>query len=337
MPTRIVLCYPVEEQHLRQIAAAMPEAELIDAGQDRIAEELFRADLFCGHAKVPVDWDGVVRQGRLRWLQSSAAGMDHCLVPAVIASDIVVTSASGVLADQVAEHTIALVTAWCRNLPTFFRAQQKKEFIRRPTRDLTLSTVGIIGLGGVGRRLAELLSAFHVRILATDLFPLDKPDHVETLWPAERLGEMLPQVDMLVLCVPLNATTHQMIDRAVMARMKPGALLVNVARGPLVVEADLVASLEAGHLAGAVMDVTDPEPLPPESRLWAMPNVIITPHVGGQGVWRIDRMTDMFCRNLRRWQAGQPLINFLSDKRLGFPIRGGGAPLWGDVVGEKEG
>src|SRR3989304_3047353 len=120
---RIVLCYPVEQKHIARIAAAMPGAEIIDAGQERIAEELFSADIFCGHAKVPVDWDGVVSQGRLRWIQSSAAGMDHCLVPSVIESDIVVPSASGVLAEQVAEHTIALLTAWFRGLPTFFRAQ----------------------------------------------------------------------------------------------------------------------------------------------------------------------------------------------------------------------
>ena len=99
---RIVLCYPVEPKHIEQIADAMPEAEIVDAGQERIADELFTADIFCGHAKVPVDWDAVVRHGRLRWIQSSAAGMDHCLVPSVIESDIVVTSASGVLADQVA-------------------------------------------------------------------------------------------------------------------------------------------------------------------------------------------------------------------------------------------
>ena len=100
---------PSKPHHIEQIAAAAPDAEVVDAGQERIAEELFAADIFCGHAKVPVDWDGVVRQGRLRWIQSSAAGMDHCLVPSVIESDIVVTSASGVLADQVAEHTIALI------------------------------------------------------------------------------------------------------------------------------------------------------------------------------------------------------------------------------------
>ena len=310
----------------------MPEAEIVDAGQQHVATELFGADIFCGHAKVPVDWDGVVRQGRLRWIQSSAAGMDHCLVPSVIESDITVTSASGVLADQVAEHTIALLTGWCRSLPVYFRAQQKREFIRRPTRDLTRSTVGIVGLGGVGRRLAQLLKAFETRILAVDLFPIDKPACVDALWPADRLDDLLAAVDFLVLCLPLNASTRGVIDAAKLAKMKRGALLANMARGPLVVTDDLIASLQSGQLAGAVMDVTEPEPLPPDNRLWEFPNVIITPHVGGQSSWRIDNMTEMFCRNLKRWQKGLPLVNFLSDKRLGFPIRGGGSPLWSDVT-----
>jgi D-3-phosphoglycerate dehydrogenase len=325
---RIVLCYPVEPRHCEQIAAAAPGAEVVDAGQQHVARELFSADIYCGHAKVPVDWDGVVGRGRLQWIQSSAAGMDHCLVPSVIKSPIVVTSASGVLADQVAEHTVALVTGWCRSLPTFFRAQQKKEFIRRPTRDLTRSTVGIVGLGGVGRRLAQLLSGFQTRILATDMFPVEKPDYVEALWPADRLDDLLARVDVLVLSLPLNEMTRGMIDASALARMKSDALLVNVARGPLVVEADLVAALDAGRLAGAVLDVTDPEPLPESSRLWELPNVIITPHVAGQSAWRIDSMTTLFCRNLRRWQAGEPLINYLADKRLGFPIRGTGTPIW---------
>ena len=328
MSTRIVLCYPVEQKHIGQIAAAMPEAEVVDAGQDRIGEEIFNADIFCGHAKVPVDWDEVVRRGRLKWIQSSAAGMDHCLVPSVIESSIDVTSASGVLSDQVAEHTIALVTGWCRGLPTFFRAQAKREFIRRPTRDLTRSTVGIVGLGGVGRRLTQLLRPFETRILATDMFPVDKPETVDELWAAERLDDLLPVADFLVLCLPLNESTRGMIDAAVISKMKPGALLANVARGPLVVTDDMVAALESGHLAGAVMDVTDPEPLPADSRLWDMPNVIITPHVGGQSSWRIDNMTDMFCQNLQRHRVGLPLINYLTDKQLGFPIRGGDYPLW---------
>jgi D-3-phosphoglycerate dehydrogenase len=348
---RIVLCYETKPRHLEQIVAAAPRAEIVDAGQEGIAREIFTADIFCGHAKVPIDWEGVVRQGRLRWIQSSAAGMDHCLVPPVVASDIVVTSASGALADQVAEHTIALVTAWTRSLPVFFRAQQHKEFIRRPTRDLTGSTVGIVGLGGVGRRLAAVLRGFNTRILATDMFPVDRPEGVAALWGADRLDDLLAAAEILILCVPLypardetgrcalenvalhaahgiNPSTRGMINAATLAKMKAGGLLVNVARGPLVVAADLAAALRSGHLAGAVMDVTDPEPLAPESPLWDMPQVIITPHVGGQAAWRNDKITDLFCRNLARWQQGLPLINYLSDKQLGFPIRGGGYPLW---------
>lgn len=325
---RIALCYPLEKSHLAQIAAVAPDAEIVNAGQERIAEELFHVDIFCGHAKVPVDWDGVVREGRLRWIQSSAAGMDHCLVPSVIASDIVVTSASGVLAEQVAEHAIALLTGWMRSLPAFFRAQQKKEFIRLPTRDLHRSTVGIVGFGGVGRRLASLLSAFKTRILATDMFPIDQPDYVVALWPAERLDELLAQSDVVVLALPLNEMTRGILNARALGRMKRGTLLANMARGPLVVTADLVDALKRGHLAGAVMDVTDPEPLPTQSELWNMPNVIITPHVGGQSALRIDNMTRMFCENLRRWRAGLPLINRLDDKRLGFPIRRPGTLLW---------
>jgi D-3-phosphoglycerate dehydrogenase len=326
---RIVLCYPVEPRHVEQIAAAAPWAEIVDAGQERIAAEIFNADIFCGHAKVPIDWDGVVRQGRLQWIQSSAAGMDHCLVPSVIDSPIVVTSASGVLADQVAEHTIALLTAWTRSLPVFFEAQRKREFIRRPTRDLTRSTVGIVGFGGVGRRIARLLAPFDTRILATDMFPVEKPDYVQALLPADRLDEVLPQVDFLVLALPLNDSTRNMVDRQLLARMRRGSVLANVARGALVVEDDLVEAIASGHLAGAVMDVTEPEPLPPESKLWDLPGVIITPHVGGQAAWRIDRMTELFCENLRRWRERLPLINYLPDKRLGFPIRGAGYPIWG--------
>jgi D-3-phosphoglycerate dehydrogenase len=329
---KIVLCYPLQTKHLHQIQALMPDAEVVDAGQKRIAEALFEADIFCGHAKVPVDWDGVVRQGRLRWVQSSAAGMDHCLVPSVVASDLVVTSASGVLADQVAEHTIALVTAWCRSLPAFFRAQQRKDFTRLPTRDLHRSTVGIIGFGGVGRRLARLMSVFRTRILATDMFPLDKPDYVESLWPADRLDELLLQSDIVVLALPLNEMTRGILAADALARMQRGSLLVNVARGPLVVTGDLIEALRGGTLAGAVMDVTDPEPLPPDNPLWDMPNVLITPHVGGQSATRQDDITRLFCENLKRWKQGEPLINYLSDKKLGFPIRGPGSVLWADIV-----
>jgi len=317
---RIVLCYPVEPRHVAQIQAAAPEAEVIDAPQKRIAEEILSADLFCGHAKVPMPWDEVVRAGRLRWIQSSAAGLDHCLTPAVVESPIVVTSASGVLSDQVAEHTVALLTGLLRSLPEFFRAQQRREYVRLPTRDLHRAMIGIVGFGGVGRRVAEVLAPFKTRILATDLFPIDRPPHVEALWPAERLDDLLPLVDVLILCLPLTPQTRWIIDARRLALLKPGALLMNVARGQLVVEDDLVAALESGRLGGAGLDVAAEEPLPAASRLWDLERVIITPHVAGQSARRIDDMTDFYCENLRRYLAGRPLLN-LVDKRLGFPVR----------------
>lgn len=316
---RVVLCYPVEERHLRELAAAAPAAEIVDAGQEHIARELLDADIFIGHAKVPVPWPEVVRRGRLRWIQSSAAGLDHCLTPEVIDSDILVTSASGLFADQVAEQALALLLGLLRGLPTFFRAAQRREFIRRPTRDLHGATVGIVGFGGNGRRLAELLAPFRTRILATDLFPVNKPPWVEALWPAERLPELLSRVDILILCVPLTPTTQGMIDAAALRRLPAGALLINVARGPVVVERDLAEALASHHLGGAGLDVTEVEPLPSDSPLWEIPQVIITPHVGAQSAHRVDATTRFACDNLRRYLQRRPLRN-LVDKRLGFPV-----------------
>lgn len=315
---RAVLCYPVEPRHVAQLAAAAPGWEIVDAGQERIAAEILEADVFLGHAKVPVPWDEVVRRGRLRWIQSSAAGLDHCLVPSVIASDIPVTSASGLFADPVAEQTFALLFGLLRSMPTFFRAQGKREFIRRPTRDLHDTTVGIVGFGGNGRRLAEVLAPFRCRILATDMFPADQPAHVAELLPADRLDDVLPQVDVLILCVPLNEQTAGMIDARRLALLRPGAILINVARGPVVVERDLVAALESGRLAAAGLDVTEIEPLPADSRLWELPNVMISPHVGAQSARRADVTTDFLAENLARFVQGRPLLN-LVDKRLGFP------------------
>lgn len=315
---RVVICYPVEARHLARIRAAAPECDVVDAGQERIAAEILDADIFCGHAKVPVPWAEVVRQGRLKWIQSSAAGLDHCLTPETIASDILVTSASGLFAEAVAEQTLALLLGLLRSLPTFFRAQQKREFVRRPTRDLHHTTIGIVGLGGNGVRIAEVLRPFRTRIVATDVFIDEQPPCVDALWPAAELDRLLAEADVVVLAVPLNAQTHRMIGAKELARMKPGAILINVARGPIVVERDLASALAAGHLGGAGLDVTEIEPLPAESPLWDMPDCLITPHVGAQSKWRADNTTNLICENLQRYFAGRPLIN-LVDKRLGFP------------------
>lgn len=315
---RVVLCYPVEQRHRDQIAAVSPDVEVVDAGQERIAELLLTADIFCGHAKVPVPWDEVVSQGRLRWIQSSAAGLDHCLVPAVLASDILVTSASGLFANQVAEQTLALLLGLLRGLPTFIRQQQAKDFTRRPTDDLHGKTVGIIGFGGNGRRIAEVLAPFRVRILATDMFPRDTPAHIEAVRPAGELHAVLSEVDIAILCVPLSSQTHHLIDAAAFAKMKPGTILINVARGAVVDETALVNALESGQVSAAGLDVTEVEPLPEASPLWNASNVIITPHVGAQSAKRVDDSTDLFCENLRCYLWGERLRNVV-DKELGFP------------------
>jgi D-3-phosphoglycerate dehydrogenase len=242
------------------------------------------------------------------------------LVPSVIQDDsIVVTSCSGLFANQVAEQTLALLLGLVRSAPVFFCAQQRHEFIRRPTGDLHGKTVGILGFGGNGRRLAEVLAAFRCRILATDMFPVNKPSHVEQLLPADQFRTVLSKSDVVILCVPLTDRTTGMIDAAALRAMPNHALLINVARGPIVREADLAVALEQGWIAGAALDVTEVEPLPAESPLWDMPNVIITPHVGAQSAHRVDDTTDLFCENLQRFQRGLTLINQV-DKRLGFPV-----------------
>jgi phosphoglycerate dehydrogenase-like enzyme len=315
----IVLCYPIQKHQLEWIRAAVPaDWQVINAGQDGIAEAILGADIFCGHAKVPVPWDRVTQQGRLKWIQSSAAGLDHCLTPEVIESDIVVSSCSGLFANQVAEQTLALLYGWFRQLPTFFRQKNECLFERQPTQDLHGKSIGIIGLGGNGRRIAELLAPLGNQILATDVFLDDCPDAISGLYPASDLHNVLSRVDVVILGVPLNQSTHHLINDAALSSMRQGSLLVNVARGQVVDEDALISALNRGHLAGAAIDVTEVEPLPETSPLWSMDNVIITPHVGAQSAHRVDDSTKLFCVNLKRWQESQAPWNQV-DKNLGFP------------------
>lgn len=315
---RIVLCYEATPDHVSQIQAAAPQAEIVDAGQQRVDELLPTADIYIGHAKVPVDWGRVIAANKLRWIQSSAAGLDHCLVPGVVDSDILVSSASGLFAPQVAEQTCALMFALLRTLPLFFRAEAKREFIRLPTDDLRGKTVGIVGLGGNGRMISRILSPWDVRIVATDYFPIDPPEEVDQLLPADRLDELLAVSDIVVLALPLNEQTTGLFDAGRIAKMRRGSYLINVARGAVVVETALVEALASGHLAGAGLDVTEVEPLAATSRLWDDPKVIISPHVGAQSSRRNDDATDFACLNLRRYLAGELPYNRV-DKKLGFP------------------
>ncbi len=315
---RIVLCYPVEKRHVAQIQAAAPEWEVVNAGQERIDELLPTADIFIGHAKVPVNWDRVLESGRLKWIQSSAAGLDHCLVPGIIESDILVSSASGLFAPQVAEQTFSLLFGLLRKAPLFFRAEQKREFIRLPTDDLRGKTVGIVGMGGNGRMLARMLKPWDIKLVATDYFPVDPPAELDEIWPADRLDDLLGVSDIVLLTLPLNVDTHSLFDANRLNQMRSGALLINVARGAVVVEDALVGALESGQLAGAGLDVTEVEPLSPESLLWDDPKVMISPHVGAQSSRRVDDTTDFACVNLQRYLSGELPYNRV-DKVLGFP------------------
>lgn len=315
---QLVVCYPVEDQHLRAIQQAAPEYRLLVADQQTIPELIHQADLFVGHAKVPVDWERVAKSGRLKFIQSSAAGLDHCLAPSIIDSPVVVCSASGLFADQVAEQTLALLLGLLRGIPIFYRQQQKHEFVRRPTADLHHKRIGIVGLGGNGRRLAQILEPFRVSIRATDYFPEHKPPQVEELLPHTQLLNLAAWSEILILTLPLNASTRGIINRGVFDAMPKGSYLINVARGQCVNEQDLIDSLESGRLAGAGLDVTAVEPLPAESRLYDQPNLLITPHVGAQSGPRYDDSTRLICENLKRYLAGEPLFNIV-DKSLGFP------------------
>jgi phosphoglycerate dehydrogenase-like enzyme len=297
---------------------AAPDCSFVEASQDTIPDKIFEADVFVGHAKVPVNWDAVVAAGKLKFIQSSAAGLDHCLAPSVIKSPITVCSASGLFANQVAEQTLALLLGLLRGVPIFYRQWQRKEFIRRPTDDLHGKRIGIVGLGGNGRRLVEVLAPYTKEIRATDYFPENKPTQVAELLPHTALHDLARWSEILILTLPLNASTRGSIDSSVLSAMPKGSYLINVARGSCVNEPHLCDALANGHLAGAGLDVTDVEPLPPSSPLWDFPNVLITPHVGAQAKRRTDDTTDLICENLRRYFANQALFNIV-DKNLGFP------------------
>ena len=325
----IVLCFQLNDKERQQILQASHPDHVIVSDQASIAVDIMEADIFCGHARAaslqpPIDWQQVIEQGRLRWIQSSAAGMDHCLVPPVIASDVLVSSASGLFRNQVAEQTMALLYGLIRNLPTFFRQAQAKDFTRRPTDDLHGKSIGILGFGGNGQRIAELLLPVAGRIIATDRYVEAWQTHfplppIDELWPDERTDELFAVSDVVIVTLPLDPSTHHVVTKARLESMPAGSYLINVGRGPLVDETSLIEVLESGHLAGAGLDVTEQEPLPMSSPLWELPNVLISPHVGAQSANRSQVVTDLFCENLERFRTSKKLKNVV-DKQISYPF-----------------
>ncbi|MCP4773596.1 MAG: hypothetical protein GY880_05100 [Planctomycetaceae bacterium] len=218
---------------------------------------------------------------------------------------------------------MSLLMGLIRRSPVFFKAQQAKQFVRRPTDNLFGKTIGIAGLGGNGQRIAHILRPMVNRIIATDCFVDSATDLlnqgvIDQILPDSGLDEMLPEIDVLIITLPLSSKNENLIGKKQFDLLRPGAYVINVGRGSVVETQSMVDALSNGRLGGAGFDVVEPEPLPPSSPLWEMDNVIISPHVGAQSPLRIPVTIDIFCENIKRFTTGDSLLN-LVDKNIGFP------------------
>jgi D-2-hydroxyacid dehydrogenase (NADP+) len=261
-------------------------------------------------------------QGRLGWVQSIPAGVNHLLTPDLVAaSQVAITSTKGPMGSLMAEHVVLLMLALARDLPGFLddqRARRWRHMVdERPMRQLFGKTIAILGVGAVGGALARICKVgFGMTVLGMARTRLDNP-YVDHYFDHDELHTNLAQADFVALCMPLTAQTERIIDAAALAVIQPTAYLVNIARGALVDEAALIDALRQGRLAGAGLDATAIEPLPADSPLWAMHNVIITPHVAPARDRLGEHMVEFWCENIRRFVEGQPLLG-LVDRQAGY-------------------
>jgi phosphoglycerate dehydrogenase-like enzyme len=239
------------------------------------------------------------------------------------ASNVVITNSRGMHAETIAEHVVAVVLALFRRLPDALRRQAEHVWVQNeltldPPRLLARKTVGIVGMGGIGSAVARLMAAFGARVEATRRrVEAGRPDGVASVHPPGALAERLPGWDVVVLAAPHTAETERIVGARELALMKREAVLVNVARGALVDELALAGALTRGAIAGAALDVFDDEPLPADSPLWDTPNLLITPHVAGNRPDYWDSALAIFLENLRRYRAGEALMNVV-DKEAGY-------------------
>lgn len=257
----------------------------------------------------------------LEWIQIASSGAERCLsAPGVRERGLLVTNMQRVRGPAIAEHVMALVLAHARGLDRFLAQQRDGAWDdgwldERPMIQLQGKTLLVVGLGGIGTEVARRGHAFGMRVLATRASSREGPDFVERVGLPGELPRLLPEADVVVNATPLTAATEGMFDREAFAAMKPGAFFVNVGRGRTVVTADLVAALESGRLAGAGLDVTDPEPLPAGHPLWRTPGVIVTPHVASESQLEPERFWGVIRENLRRYVAGEPMLSVVDLAR----------------------
>ncbi len=240
------------------------------------------------------------RMPKLRVVQLLTAGYEHVLP--YLPSGVTLCNAGRVHDASTSEMAVTLMLASLRGIPDFVRAQDAEQWRHRRYRSLADCTVLIIGYGGIGKAVERRLAGFEVEILRASRRAADG------VAPMSELPQLLPRADVVVLCVPLTDQTRGLVDAEFLARMKDGALLVNVARGPVVDTDALLAELERGRLYAA-LDVTDPEPLPPGHPLWKAPNLLLSPHVGGDTTAFPPRARRLMVEQLRRYAAGEPLAH----------------------------
>jgi phosphoglycerate dehydrogenase-like enzyme len=259
----------------------------------------------------------------LVWVQSMSAGVDRFRgnKPLMENNRIVPTNMRAVHGPAIADHAMAMLLTLTRNMRFYERARAEGKWAEEgpPGRGVVLQgkTMLVVGIGGIGTEIAQRAHGFGMRVIATRRSETPAPAYVEKVGKPGDLMAMLPEADVVAVCVPLTAETEGLIGEEALAAIKPGAYLINIARGRIVDTDALLKALDSGRLAGACLDVTDPEPLPEGHPLWKQKNVIITPHIAADGELTEERAMALFAENLRRFGAGEPLLNCV-DKRAGY-------------------
>jgi phosphoglycerate dehydrogenase-like enzyme len=294
---------------------ADPQARLADDLIPHIEIAFYTRDVMETRARA--FFSAVRKAPHLRWLQTFNAGVDHPIFAEMLQRGIRVTTAAGTAAVPIAQCAITGLLMLARGFPTWIRAQHAR--VWAPMRgddqpaDLAGQTLCVLGLGGIGREIARLGRSLGLRVVGIRRSPRTAADPVDELHPPQALAQILPRCDWLAIACPLTAETRRLIDHALLRRLAPGARIINVARGEIVDEAALVQALQDGHIAGAYLDVFETEPLPAQSPLWDLPNVIVTPHNSGASAGNDARVQALFVDNLARYAAGRPLVNEVSQ------------------------
>lgn len=260
----------------------------------------------------------------LVWVQAQSAGVDrYVAIPELATNDhVLLTNMRGVSGPAIADHAFAMLLALTRDLPVHFDSKKSGAWLKDGSNELQPialqdRTLLVVGLGGIGTEIARRGHGFGMRVIATRRTDEPSPDYVEYVGKPNELRTLLAQADVVAICVPLTNETEHMFDRDAFAAMKPQSILINVARGKIVDTDALVAALTSKRLGGACLDVTDPEPLPKDHALWRFPNVVITPHVAARAELSDERGWAVFRENMRRFDAGEPLLNVV-DKQAGY-------------------